>query len=180
VGIKGSIAGRGARWGVAGALAALAVAAVGVSPSAVAAVYLAAVTPELVRVDVRENRLPNRLTVPGIGVGLVAWLEQSAVDGRVAVAPLVAAGCYAGMLLLLCLLGGVGMGDVKLAAALGLASWLPFVGLLSPVLAFLAGGVVSAVLLARRGRGGRIAFGPYLLAGYWGAVTLVAIARVMT
>jgi leader peptidase (prepilin peptidase)/N-methyltransferase len=72
----------------------------------------------------------------------------------------------------------MGMGDVKLGGALGLASWLPFVGVVSPVIAFLAGGVVSVILLVRRGRGGRIAFGPFLLAGFWLAVGLVAWARI--
>jgi prepilin signal peptidase PulO-like enzyme (type II secretory pathway) len=63
------------------------------------------------------------------------------------------------------------------------------VGVLSPVVGFLVGGVASAVLIARRGRanerdgagarahGNRMAFGPCLLAGFWIAVALVAWVR---
>jgi leader peptidase (prepilin peptidase)/N-methyltransferase len=139
---------------------------------------LAAVTPELARIDVREHRLPNRLVVPALAIGLLASGAQWAATGAFPVWPLVAGGAYAAFLLVLCALGGMGMGDVKLGAALGLAAWSPSVGVLSPVIAFLLGGGVSVVLLARRGRGGRIAFGPYLLAGFWAAVLLVALSRI--
>jgi leader peptidase (prepilin peptidase)/N-methyltransferase len=91
--------------------------------------------------------------------------------------PLLAGAVYAGFLLVLNLLGGMGMGDVKLATALGLASWSLSVAVLSPVVAFLVGGVVSIVLLMTGKRGRRIAFGPFLLGGFWVAVTLEAVAR---
>jgi prepilin signal peptidase PulO-like enzyme (type II secretory pathway) len=41
------------------------------------------------------------------------------------------------------------------------------------LLAFLLGGVAGVVVLIRRGRRARIAFGPFLLAGYFGALLLV-------
>ena len=62
------------------------------------------------------------------------------------------------------------MGDVKLAALIGLAA-----GAATPdaaVAAFLLGGVAASIALVRRGRGVRIPFGPWLLAGYW--VALIA------
>jgi leader peptidase (prepilin peptidase)/N-methyltransferase len=189
-----NVSARVARWVVAAALGAIAVAATGPTLAVIPVVYLAAVTPELVRIDLREHRLPNRLVVPGIGIGLVTWAIESLATGRPVLTPIVAGSASALFLLALCVFGGIGMGDVKLAAALGLASWVPFVGVMSPVIGFLVGGVASVVLIVRRGRaskhdsdsdntsgsglGKRMAFGPYLLAGFWIAVALVAWARV--
>ncbi len=69
---------------------------------------------------------------------------------------------------------GLGLGDVKLAAALGLyLGWLgwsyPVVG---TVAAFLVGGVVSLALLAsgRAGRRTAVPFGPPMLLGALAAV----------
>jgi leader peptidase (prepilin peptidase)/N-methyltransferase len=151
--------------------------AAGVAPSAASVVYLAAVTPWLIWFDVRVHRLPNVLVVPGIGVGVLSCVGEWVVSGRVPVVPLVAGVAYAGFLFILNLLGGMGMGDVKLAAALGLASWNLSVAVLSPVVAFLVGGLVSVVLLIAGRRGHRIAFGPFLLGGFWVAVLVLAIAR---
>jgi leader peptidase (prepilin peptidase)/N-methyltransferase len=186
---------RVARWAVVAALGVIAVTATGPTLAAIPAFYLAAVTPELMRIDLREHRLPNRLVVPGIGIGLLTWAIESLATGRPVLTPIVAGSASALFLLALCVFGGIGMGDVKLAAALGLASWVPFVGVLSPVIGFLVGGVASVVLIVRRGRankhdsainsasdnrlGKRMAFGPYLLAGFWIAVALVAWVRVL-
>jgi leader peptidase (prepilin peptidase)/N-methyltransferase len=151
--------------------------ATGFSPAAVAVAYIAAITPWLVWFDVRAHRLPNVLVVPGVGVGLLSCAGEWVVNGRVPAVPLAAGLAYAGFLLILNLLGGMGMGDVKLAAALGLASWNLSVAVLSPVVAFLVGGLVSVALLVAGGRGRKIAFGPFLLGGFWGAVTLIAFGR---
>jgi leader peptidase (prepilin peptidase)/N-methyltransferase len=165
------------------------VAATGPTLAVIPVLYLAAVTPELVRIDLREHRLPNRLVVPGIGIGLLTWAIESLAAGHPVLAPIVAGSASALFLLALCVFGGIGMGDVKLAAAIGLASWVPLVGVLSPVIGFLVGGVASFALIVRRGRaskhgsttgsrlGNRMAFGPYLLAGFWIAVALVAGVR---
>jgi leader peptidase (prepilin peptidase)/N-methyltransferase len=153
-------------------LGGLAVAAFGLEAGAIPAVALAAVTPELVRVDLREHRLPNRMVVPGIVAGLVA-----AVAGWSAL-PVLAGVAFAGFLWLLGLRGGVGMGDVKLAALLGLASPTLAVAVAAPLVAFLLGGVAASTVLLRRGRGHRIAFGPWLLAGYWAVVGVSAAMAV--
>ena len=152
--------------------------ATGVAPSAVAVVYLAAVTPWLVWFDVTEHRLPNVLVVPGIGVGLAACAGEWVASGRLPAVPLVAGLGYAGFLLVMHFVGGMGMGDVKLAGALGLASWDLSVAVLSPVVAFLVGGIASVALLIAGRRGQRIAFGPFLLGGFWAAVALVALSGV--
>ena len=67
--------------------------------------------------------------------------------------------------------GGMGMGDVKLAAVLGL--YLGFLGwgnlLVGAFAAFLFGGVFGLVLLAARraGRKSAIPFGPWMILGAW-------------
>src|SRR5690554_2787786 len=121
---------------VAVVLAALAVHAIGPGPAAIPAVHLAAVGAELTRVDLAEHRLPNRMVVPGIAAGLVAAVLTWAAGGEPWVA-LVAGVAYPALLLGFALAGGMGMGDVKLAAAIGLASPTPPVALGAPVLAFL-------------------------------------------
>jgi len=133
-------------------------------------VYLAAVTPALVLADLRSHRLPNRMVVPGIGVGLVAVaLQWSWV-------PLAAGLAYGGALYLMSLAGGIGMGDVKLATLIGLAAGTATLD--AAVAAFLLGGVAASIVLLRRGRGARIPFGPWLLAGYWVALTAESIAGI--
>ncbi len=151
--------------------------AAGATAARVALGFQAIVTPPLVATDVIERRLPNRLVYPAILLGALTVGVEWAQSGALPAAPVVATVAFAGFLLLLSLAGGMGMGDVKLAAALGLASWSPGVAVLSPVIAFLVGGVASIILLARRGRGGTIAFGPFLLAGFWCAVAISAWSR---
>ncbi len=152
------------------ALGVLAWVAIGPVVAAIPALYVAAVAPELTRIDLAEHRLPNRLVVPGLGVGLLAAAGSWATTGAPPVVPLVAALAYGGLLFLFALGGGMGMGDVKLAAVLGLASPTTTVAIASPVLAFLVGGAVALVVLVVRGRGVRIPFGPFLLAGYVGGL----------
>ena len=158
------------------ALGVLAWVAIGPVVAAIPALYVAAVTPELARIDLAEHRLPNRLVVPGIAIGLLAAAGSWATTGAVPFVPLAAGAVYFGVLFVVALPGGMGMGDVKLAAALGLASPTTTVALASPLIAFLLGGVVALVVLITRGRDRRIPFGPFLLAGYVGALVLQAIS----
>jgi leader peptidase (prepilin peptidase)/N-methyltransferase len=158
-------------------LAMVAVLAIGPHPALVPALTLAAVAPPLVRIDLAEHRLPNRLVVSALladvaGLGL-SWL----VSGSPPVIPMLAGVGYGGALFVLALFGGMGMGDVKLAAALGLASPTPAIAALSPLLAFLFGGLVAVIVLIRRGRRAQIAFGPFLLAGYFGALVVAAVSE---
>jgi leader peptidase (prepilin peptidase)/N-methyltransferase len=150
-------------------LAGLAIAMLGLHASTMPAVYLAAVTPELARVDLHEHRLPNRMVTPGLALGVIACgLQLSPV-------PPLAALAFGGLLLVAGLAGGVGMGDVKLAALIGLASPTLAVAVAAPLAAFLIGGVAALVVLLRRGPRARLAFGPALLAGYWVAVLVAGL-----
>ena len=160
---------------VVAALGMLAWLALGPAVATIPALYVAAVTPTLTRIDLAEHRLPNRLVVPGLAVGLLAAAGSWGTTGIPPFVPLVAGVAYGGALFVFALAGGMGMGDVKLAAVLGLASPTATVAIASPLLAFLTGGLVSVVVLAVRGRGTRIPFGPFLLLGHAGALGAAAL-----
>jgi leader peptidase (prepilin peptidase)/N-methyltransferase len=164
-------------WGLPLLLAVLGMLACGLQPTAVAVLYLAAVSPWLVTYDLREHRLPNALVLPGIVVGLVSVGIEWIASGRPPIVALAAGAGYAAFLLVMHAIGGMGMGDVKLGAALGLASWTPLLAVLSPMVAFLTGGIASVALLTAGRRGQRIAFGPFLLGGFWVAVAIEAARR---
>jgi leader peptidase (prepilin peptidase)/N-methyltransferase len=138
--------------------------------------YIAAVTIPLVVIDLRSHRLPNRLVMPGYLVAAVALAGAGVATGAFPAVALISAAAYVLFLITLSFAGGMGMGDVKLAGVLGAGAGLvsPSAAIASPVLAFVLGGGVSAViLLTRRGtRATRIPFGPFMLLGFWGAVTL--------
>lgn len=149
-------------------------------PSDLAAVSallaVAAATPSLVRVDLAEHRLPNAIVLAA-AVPVLGALALAAVEAPVRAAGAVLGGlAYGALLLALNVLGGMGMGDVKLGAVLGAAAGLlglP-VAVAAVVAAFLTGGVVSALLLATRraGRADALPFGPFLLLGFWLAVAV--------
>jgi leader peptidase (prepilin peptidase)/N-methyltransferase len=117
-------------------------------------------------IDLDHRIIPNKLTAPGaiLAVALVAILRPSDLPEHLL------AGAAAGGFLLAAAIakpGGMGMGDVKLAAVMGL-----FLGsAVAPALflALIAGSVVGMALMARRGvRDGRratIPFGPWLALG---------------
>jgi len=168
--VIGAASPAGASSGAPPAEASLALPAVGPG------IALALVVGELVRTDLAEHRLPNRLVVPVIVVSTGWWAVMSlaGVEARV---PVTAALVHAGALLVLSLLGGMGMGDVKLAIAIGLASPVDLVAVAAPLAAFLLGGFAGVAALARgrsagRGRRERLAFGPWMLLGWALALTL--------
>jgi leader peptidase (prepilin peptidase)/N-methyltransferase len=117
-------------------------------------------------IDLDVRLIPNALTL----IGAVAALAiQAVVDPGSLVEALIAAAAGGGFLLLAVLAypRGMGMGDVKLAAMMGL-----FLGrAVAPAMfvALIAGSVIGAVIIARvgveRGRKTAIPFGPYLALG---------------
>lgn len=159
------------------ALGALAVAAMGPTVAAVPALYLAATAPELATVDLRERRLPDRMTLPGIAVGAVSAAVDGIARHAVPWVPIVTALAVTVVFFVLAVAGGMGLGDVKLVAVIGLASPTLLLAVAAPFAAFLLGGVVSTVVLIRRGRGVRIPFGPFLLAGWALSLALAVVAR---
>lgn len=131
----------------------------------------AAAAPALARIDTAERRLPNAITVPLLLIGTIACLIRL-LGGDISL--FVAIGCGA-ILLLMAVMGGMGMGDVKLGAALALAAatlgWaVPLAGLTASVV---VGGIagVGALIAGRR----TVAFGPWLLVGHALAVAGAAL-----
>lgn len=124
-------------------------------------------------VDLRRHLLPDRFTVPALGAGAVL-LGGAALASGAGTEYARAWACAAALLgfyLVLALIypAGLGLGDVKLAASLGLyLGWLswgaPIVGTFA---GFVVGGVVSLVLLltGRANRRTAVPFGPSMLAG---------------
>ena len=98
--------------------------------------------------DLRERRIPNWLTVPALGVGLVLQGLQRGPEGL-----LIGLGGAAAGLALLALpfaLGWVGGGDLKLLAAIGALMGAPF-ALWTLIFASAAAGVMAVGWLAVTG-----------------------------
>jgi len=127
--------------------------------------------PGIAVIDVRHRIIPNRLTYPALLLAL-ALVVAAALAGEAEV-DAVRAGLglllYGGILFVVALVSrGMGMGDVKLAALIGLvlgSLGLRFVGVAAGA-AIVLGGVGGLVALAiGRSRKSAIPFGPYLAAG---------------
>lgn len=138
-------------------------------------------------VDIREHRLPDRLTYPAFaGAAVLLAVAALVTDDWSAYGRswLCAGVMTAGYFVLATLRPGeLGLGDVKLAASLGLLlGWIGWgQALLGAFAGFLLGGLFSLALLAtgRATRRSHIPFGPFMLAGAvvavaWGGPLLAA------
>jgi leader peptidase (prepilin peptidase)/N-methyltransferase len=169
----------GALAGLGGAAAVLLVPTLALAPAWIALAWIAA---PIVRTDVARHRIPDVLNVAAGAAGavllLVPW--DGAAYGRAWLGAL----AVTAAMLVLALIGpsGLGMGDVKLAPALGL--YLGYLGWSALVVGVAAGFVLGALaalgLLAREAFARRplagalrkaLPFGPFLLLG-----TLVGLA----
>jgi leader peptidase (prepilin peptidase)/N-methyltransferase len=125
------------------------------------AVLLAVVTVA----DLRTRRIPDAALAPAaaVAVAALAIAAPAAVPGRIA------AMCAAGAALLAIALarpGGLGLGDVKLGAVLGL--YLGGGVALALLIAFAAGALWGAALIVIRGwsaRAATIPFAPFIAIG---------------
>jgi leader peptidase (prepilin peptidase) / N-methyltransferase len=149
--------------------------AVGAGIELVAFLVLTAVSIALALIDLDTKRLPNVIVLPALLAGILLLGVAAIVRGdwaALAGAALGGAGLFA-LYLVLALVsrGGMGMGDVKLAAVLGL--YLGFLGwgnlLVGAFAAFVFGGVfgLALMLIRRAGRKTQIPFGPWMIAGAW-------------
>jgi leader peptidase (prepilin peptidase)/N-methyltransferase len=135
--------------------------------------YFAATTIPLIVIDLRERRLPNRITIPGFLIslfGLVLTFDWPRVLGSLLTAAIVF-----GAGLLISLKGWIGMGDVKLMTGLSLLlTWFsPHLLWQSLLWTFVSAGVfvLGGMLFKKITTRSTIALGPYLLAGFWLVVT---------
>lgn len=137
--------------------------------------FFAAVSIALALIDLDTKRLPNVIVVPSIAVALVLLAVASLGTGDWSALLWAAVGAAAlfafYLLLVLVYPNGMGFGDVKLAALVGLVlgylGWGPLI--VGAFAAFLLGGVFSILLLIVRKatRKTGIPFGPWMLLGAW-------------
>jgi leader peptidase (prepilin peptidase) / N-methyltransferase len=154
-------------------LAVLVVLGWGVSWQLPAFLLLAVAGVLLTVIDLQHRLLPNRVVLPTLVTGAALLLVAAATEGSWADllrAALGASGLFAVFLVLAVISpSGLGMGDVKLAAVVGL--FLGWLGWGAVLLGAMAGFVVQAVLalvllaLGRVRRDSDLPFGPAMLVG---------------
>lgn len=165
----------------------------GPSALALALVYLACVSVALVFIDLDVQRLPDSVVLPSMGVVGALLIADAAIGG--AWWPLLRAGvgflALGGFYLLMVTLypRGMGWGDVKTAALLGMP--LGYVGwsalavgaFFGPILGGLA--VLPGLIARKVSLSTRIPYGPALIAGAWvgllaGSLLFRAYVRLFT
>ncbi|MFD5215243.1 prepilin peptidase [Microbacterium sp. NPDC058345] len=134
----------------------------------------------LIVIDARTHRLPNRIVLPALAavIALVGVEALATGDGermlRALLGGLALGAFYA--ILHLASKQGMGGGDVKLAAVIGVVlawhGWQTL--LLGAAAAFLLGSLfaIALILLRRASRTTRIAFGPWMILGAASAILL--------
>ncbi len=136
----------------------------------------------LMVIDLEQGLILNKVVYPAAAVALifsifvplagVDMLDRSLIDR--ALLALVGGGVGLGLFLIVALIfrGGMGMGDIKMAALVGLATGFPLV-VVALFLAIIFGGLVAVVLLLLKlkQRKQAIPFGPFLSLG--AMITLV-------
>jgi leader peptidase (prepilin peptidase)/N-methyltransferase len=122
-------------------------------------------------IDVRTKKIPNRIVYPSLVIFPVLIVAGAALGGRIDV---LRAGLgfliYGGGFLVLAFISprGMGMGDVKLAALIGLvlgSAGLAYVATAAALAIFLGGAGAIVGLFRGLGRKSAIPFGPFLAAG---------------
>ena len=140
---------------------------------------LLALMPAVALIDLRHRIIPNRLMYPSLVlfpvlIVLARFIGEAADPVRAVIGLLL----YGGFLFVVAVVspGGMGLGDVKLVALIGLvlgSLGLRFVGVAAGA-AIALGGLGGLIALAMgKGRKSKIPFGPYLavgavVAGLWG------------
>ncbi len=141
----------------------------------VAYLWLVAASIALAIIDLEVRRLPTAIVLPTVVVLAVLFAAAALLEGDLGALLRICIGGAAlfvfYLLLFLVSRGGMGLGDVRLAAALGLAmAWIGWDALVVGALAaFVLGGVFGIVLIALRRARRRTAvpFGPWMLLGAW-------------
>ncbi len=146
----------------------------------IAYLWWAGASVALTEIDLDVHRLPDRIVLPTFVVIVVLLTAAGGLTGDwwAVLRMLIGAGALFLFYLVIAVVsaGGMGMGDVKLAAVVGAATaWLGWDALVVGALAaFVLGGLLGIVLLAagKAGRRSRVPFGPWMLAGAWIGIVL--------
>lgn len=151
----------------------------GITLSLPAFLFLAVMGTQLGRIDVARHLLPNPLVLTLLIGGLLLLMLPALFDNQAGALGRALAGglilFFAYLILALISPAGIGMGDVKLAAPIGL--YLGYLGwtqlLYGGLLGFIINGLVSALAAGRNRRitGAEVAHGPSMLL----ATTVVAL-----
>lgn len=139
---------------------------------------LVAISIALTAIDLEHLRLPNVLLLTLFVTVLASHVVQTAIVGQLSqlTNSLLAATGLASFFLLVRVVApnGMGMGDVKLAAVIGLVlGWYGLhVALIGLMASFVLGGVFGVILLlsGRANGKSRVAFGPWMIAAMWLAI----------
>lgn len=113
------------------------------------AIPIAIVVGVAIVTDLRSRRIPNTLTFPAIAAALLVrlvlqgWLGLGLAVAGAVIAPVVLLAVHCGK--------GIGMGDLKLAAAVG-AFFGPVPAVIAMLVSAVLGGVIAIALLMRRGQ----------------------------
>ena len=144
--------------------------------------YLALTAWPLAKTDIKVRRLPNIYVLPSFPITILGQVTAGVITGVwvnilwawVAMIVTFAISLFVNRLDLM------GMGDVKLMSAMALAlGWYsPLLPALSLLISFLIAGLAATALLAlgRIKLGGSMPLGPYLIAGFLGAVSVAALS----
>jgi leader peptidase (prepilin peptidase)/N-methyltransferase len=155
---------------------------VGADWSLPAFLALAVLAVQLARIDLDHHLLPNPLVLALLVAGVALFVMSSFASAGWS--PLLRAATGAAILFLVYLIlalispSGIGMGDVKLAAPVGL--YLGYLGwshlFYGGALGFVLGGIFSVVLISfrRAEKPAEVAFGPSMLAATLGVVLFTA------
>lgn len=139
---------------------------------------LAAVGPLLAAIDLDVQRLPNRILAPIAGLTMAGVASTLiTLDGPTSAISAAAGGLVTGTIFALLHLvsrGGIGFGDVKLSAVIGMA--VGSVGFPSLLWAILLACLCAAVWAIVTHQRGPFPFGPWLLAGAWLGVLTTLLA----
>jgi len=124
-------------------------------------------------VDLDHRIIPNAVTYPGLALGLLLALPAGPRDFLASAAAALGAGLLF-FLIAVVSRGGMGGGDVKLAAVMGAFLGWPVIAA-ALFISFTLGGLVGLALLVsgRRRRKDPVPFGPFLAVGglaalFWG------------
>ena len=152
----------------------------GITFAALAFIFLAVLGVQLARIDAAQHLLPNPLVLTLLMGGLLPLLMSSIFDKQTddLVRAMVGAAILFVSYLILALIspGGIGMGDVKLAAPVGL--YLGYLGwsqlLYGGLAGFILNGIVTMIIVSRnrRNQAKEVPHGPSMIAATAGTALL--------